>query len=105
MKERQLTLDSALGRKRRDRILDAFEVKAPTWLEQARSAARVLARANGSVTSDQVLEVVGLPPPGMSPKCIGAVFNKSGFKRIGVTQSTRPANHASIIGVWRLKEV
>ena len=101
---RQATLFSlAEGRALRDKALGRFEGKAPFWLAKARAAARAICLERGSVTSDDILEVVG-PPVGVSLKVMGAVF-KGGFRQVGFRKTRRPSSHARNIGVWTLKEV
>lgn len=101
---RQISLfDQHAGRARRDKALDAFEVKSHAWLQDARTQARDIALECGRVTSDDVLATLGPPPPEVHPAAMGAIFRGKNWRRIDVTQSKRPANHASIIGVWAWK--
>ena len=81
--------------------LERFEVKAGDWLDRARQAAMEICRRRGAVTSDEVLEVVGLPE-GVHHNVIGAIFQK-GFVRVGFRRTRRPEGHARLIGMWKLK--
>jgi len=68
--------------------LERFEVKAQDWLTQAREAAVVICHKKGTVSSDDVLEAVGMPD-GIHHNVIGAVFSK-GFIRVGFRRTRRP---------------
>jgi hypothetical protein len=70
------------------------------YLAKARQAAHKLAQQKGFITSDDVVNVVGMPS---SPSLIGSIFKGNNFIRIGYTQSTRSSTHGREIGVWRLK--
>ena len=70
------------------------------YLAKARQAAHKLALQKGFVTSDDVVNVVGMPS---APSLVGSIFKGSNFTRIGYTPSTRSSTHGRDIGVWRLK--
>ena len=70
------------------------------YLAKARQAAHKLAQQKGFVTSDDVVNVVGMPN---APSVVGSIFKGSGVTRIGYTPSTRTSTHGREIGVWRLK--
>ena len=70
------------------------------YLAKARQAAHKLAQQKGFVTSDDVVNVVGMPN---APSVVGSIFKGSGFTRIGYTPSTRTSTHGREIGVWRVK--
>ena len=70
------------------------------YLAKARQAAQKLAIQKGFVTSDDVVNVVGMPN---SPSLVGSIFKGNGFTRVGYTPSTRNSTHGREIGVWRLK--
>ena len=93
--------DLEAGQAAKRDALERFEVKAEDWLTRARCAARKICRRNGTVTSDDVLEVVGMPE-GVHHNVIGAIFSK-GFIRAGFRRTRRPESHARLIGVWKLK--
>ncbi len=96
-----MLFDLEAGKAAKRDALERFEVKAEGWLARARQAAWEICRRKGSATSDDVLEVVGLPE-GVHHNVIGAIFQK-GFYRVGFQRTRRPEGHARLIGVWRLK--
>ena len=90
----------------RDSVMEHFEERSPDWLSFARSMAVAIAKERGRVTSDDVIERIGEPPPYVHRNVIGAMFALKGqFHRIGVVPSRRPKNHASIIGVWAIGKI
>ena len=94
--------DLLAGKGAKRDALERFEVKAADWLSRARQAAREICRKKGTVTSDDVLEVVGMPQ-GIQHNVIGAIFQK-GVVRVGFRRTRRPEGHARLIGVWRFKQ-
>jgi len=74
--------------------------KNQVYLAKARQAAYKLAQQKGFITSDDVVNVVGMPS---SPSVVGSIFKGNGFTRVGYTSSTRNSAHGREIGVWRLK--
>ena len=74
--------------------------KSAVYLQKARQTAYKLAKQKGFVTSDDVVNVVGMPS---SPSVIGALFKDNNYVRVGYTPSTRKGTHGREIGVWRLK--
>ena len=70
------------------------------YLANARQAAYKLAQQKGFVTSDDVVNVVGMPK---SPSVVGSIFKGNGFIRVAYTPTTRNSTHCREIGVWRLK--
>ena len=73
------------------------------WLGMARDVARQLAQRGAIVTSDDVLEVAGLPM-GVHHNVIGAIFTERGWIRVGFTHTKRIGSHARIISKWCLAE-
>ena len=100
---RQARFDLALGRTRRNNVMREFEMRAKAWLDKADNMAQVIAAAKGTVTADDVTFAMGEPPSFVSPKARGAIFLRKHWERAGITQSKRPQNNASMIGVWRLR--
>ena len=94
--------DLVAGKAAKKDGLERFEVKAADWLGRAREAAREICRRKGTVTSEEGLEVVGMPE-GVHHNVIGAIFQK-GFVRVGFRRTRRPEGHARLIGVWRFKQ-
>lgn len=77
--------------------LAILEASRPEFLASARAAAIQLANKHGSVTSDQLREVVHLPE-GMNPSVFGCVFSKkSDWKILSFVKSARPASHGRYI--------
>ncbi len=73
------------------------------WVDDARSAAAdhcLVMGTVGTVTSDFVHRVMGVPP---HPNCYGAIFHDKRFRATGErVRSTRPEAHGRWIEVWRL---
>ena len=95
--------DLEAGRAMKRDALERFEIKAEDWLCRARDAAREICGRKGAVTSDDVLEIVGMPE-GVHHNVIGAIFSK-GFVRVGFRRTRRPEGHARLIGVWKVKSL
>ena len=76
---------------------------SPTWVDLARATARDIARARGTVTADDVREV--LYPMGIVPahyNAWGAVFRK-GFRWTGWWRTSRVVGgHGNQQRVWRI---
>ena len=70
------------------------------YLAKARQSAYMVKPQKGFVSSDDVVNVVGMPN---APSLVGSIFKGNGFTRIGYTPSTRNSTHGREIGVWRLK--
>jgi citrate lyase beta subunit len=94
--------DLEAGQAMKRDALERFEAKAQDWLARARQAAVEICRRKGTVTSDDVLEAVGMPD-GLHRNVIGAIFGR-GFVRVGFRRTRRPEGHARLIGVWKLKQ-
>ena len=93
--------DLPAGKAAKREALERFEGYAFGWLDNARRVAREICAGQGTVTSDDVLEVTGLPE-GLHHNVIGAIFIK-GFARVGFRRTRRPQGHARMIGVWKVK--
>ena len=81
--------------------LDLVEKHNPDFVALVRAYAEQHSREFGQVTSDDCrlwANLNDIYPH--HPNAWGAVF-KSGFERIGFTQSQIPSNHARIISIWR----
>jgi hypothetical protein len=83
-----------------------------SWRDRAFDQMRVLAAPKEDFTSDDLLEVVGVPDETNAPNAvnnqIGTVFKQAA--RMGmivftgrVVPSKRPTRHGSMIKVWRGK--
>jgi len=96
----QLSLDQALAG--RDLGLDQLEGHYPRWLDRARVVAEEICRRRGTVTADDIREVLPIPE-GVHPNTMGAVFRNSQFEFVGWERSAQPQRHANRIGRWRLR--
>lgn len=90
------------GAQLRDAALDAIEAKRFEWLQKARLEAMFIARRIGSVTINDVRDVIQLPED-FSPNTWGAVFRCKDFKPIGFDTATHPAAHARLVRIYALK--
>ena len=97
----ELLFDLAAGQEAKEQALSGFEVKAGVWLNRARAVAVDICQDHGSVTTDDVLEKIGMPS-GMHPNVIGSIFRRGSFRRIGFQPTKRPQGHGRLIGVWVL---
>ncbi len=97
----QLELD--LGQQHKRKALDHLETVAAGYLREARAYAKRHCEVTGSVTADDVVEAVGLPPEGIHHNCIGALFTNGEFYVLGHTYSKRPSNHGREIRRWALR--
>ena len=79
-------------------VLDSFE--GSPWLVNARRVAAEICKEKGFVTSDDVIERIGLPV-GRTHNLVGALFHK-GFYLTGYTQTKRKVGHARRIGQWKV---
>ena len=95
-----LQFSLGLGLLLQEHAMEAWEAKGGGWLRLARQVAEELATANGRVTIDNVLAVIGLPDE-LHHNVAGVVFKK-GFMRVGFTPTHRPEGHGRMIGVWTL---
>jgi hypothetical protein len=92
------------GLRRRDSGLDAAEHNNRAWVDQIRDLARLIARSNGSVSTDDLRPIAdrkGLAPS--SPNAWGSVFRGGEWKCIGRRKSTYRTNNAREIRVWALR--
>jgi hypothetical protein len=90
------------GEKLKQHGLDAIEIKEGDFVGTARSIAELLAKKNGTVTMDEVREVLDLL--GVQPahsNSFGAVFKNKRWIYAGMRKSNRPSNHARMVRIWR----
>ncbi len=102
-KDNQALLDSPLlteGVQAKRNVMDDFEDRAAPWLKEARKIAKDICEKRGTVTSDDLRELIG-PPPGIGNKIFGAVFRVD-FIPCGSTHTKRPEGHGRAIRVWRV---
>lgn len=81
---------------------DLFEEKRKELLAYARWVGIKLAFERGTITIDDVREVVKLPAD-INPKVFGATFKSPEFELVGYTKSTRTIAHQRPVGMYRLK--
>ena len=79
---------------------NALQLSHRIWLSKAREYAVKHADKHGFVTSDDVVERIGVC---QSPSVAGAIFRDSRFTKSGYIPSRRKTTHAREITVWRLK--
>jgi hypothetical protein len=89
--------------------MEAAELGSAAWAAQARAAIKHLAQQPVTFTSEDVIDLVGLPWPDAGANrnnAVGAIM--SGAARAGVIYKTgtyvetrRPSSHARIVAVWK----
>lgn len=95
--------DLPAGQERKREALERFEHTGAFWLSRARAVAHEHAIANGKVTSDDVLAVVGMPED-MHHNLVGAIFAlRDEWRAVGRTATKRAEGHSRRITVWRLR--
>ncbi len=76
-------------------------------IEWARNVARVECLNHGTVTSDDVVQLMessGIDLPGILGNGMGSIFRTKEFVPTGgFRKSKRPSRHAAMVRVWRLK--
>lgn len=102
---RPALFDLAGGRADREEGMASALSRASDWGDRAGVVIDFLAATGLPFTSEDVTEVVGLPPAGCSPNAVGAVMNAASrrgvIQRIGDTVAVRRNQHATRIGLWR----
>ena len=95
--------DPAIGRALRDNQLDLFELRDAEFLERCRALAVQIARHKGTVSINDIRDLVSAPP-GVSPSVFGAVFKGRQWQVVGITQATHPQAHARLIRIYAIKQ-
>lgn len=95
--------DASLGRALRDSQLDLFELRDREFLERCRALAAEICRHKGTVSINDIRELVSAPP-GVSPAVFGAVFKGKQWEVVGITQATHPQAHARLIRIYAIKK-
>jgi hypothetical protein len=79
----------------------------PVWAEQAYAAIKLLASRKVEFTSEDVLDITGLPSGGVGMhknNATGAVMSKAAragiIRKVGYTTAKRKASHSSVHAVW-----
>jgi hypothetical protein len=83
-------------------VLPRLEAKRAEWLSGARAVARQLGR-KGPTNINDVRRLCPLPP-GVDPRVMGAVFNKSEWVCVGYKRSSRSTCHNRPIGTFVLRD-
>lgn len=84
--------------------LALVERNNPNFVETMRSRARVLARRNGAVTSDDLRgEAIALGVEPAHPNAWGAIFRGKEWALEGFEPSVHPSNHGRTIRRWSLR--
>lgn len=89
--------------------MDVARTAVGSWTDQAYAAIRRLAAGPAGFTSEDLIDLVGLPRPDAGTNrnnAVGAVM--SGAARAGLIAKTgryvetrRPSSHARIVAVWK----
>jgi hypothetical protein len=89
------------GQVLRDLAMSLVADTVPKWRRLAVALAKQLSKANGCVSIDDVVNVLGMPP-GHQNAC-GSVFRGKGWTEIGRTSSKRlrKESHARRVSIWR----
>ena len=98
----QMTLEAAVAAK--ERVLDLVTLNNESFVTVMRKIAVDLARASGSVTSDDLRVLCrrrGIAPA--HPNVWGAIFRGPGWRVLDRQASTFEGNHAREIKVWGLR--
>jgi hypothetical protein len=79
----------------------------PVWADDAYETIKRLADCKIAFTSEDVIEIVGLPSGGVGMNknnATGAIMNKAAragiIRKVGYTQATRKESHGSVHAVW-----
>lgn len=79
----------------------------PVWADDAFEAIKMLASRKVEFTSEDVLEITGLPSGGVGMhknNATGAVMSKAAragiIRKVGYTTAKRKASHSSVHAVW-----
>lgn len=86
-----------------DHMVDAGDYAGERWVEQARTVAAEIAKANNHVTADDVWKACP-PPEGVDGRLLAKVFTKRDWELVGRTPSARGRNQARQIAVWKRRE-
>jgi len=79
------------------------EVNNQEFVDAMRFNARLIAKQNGSVSTDDLRAVadrLNLKPK--HPNCWGSIFRGKEFQPLGFIQSKIPSNHARVIREWEV---
>jgi len=98
------TVNRPLGEKLKDDGIERVSKGNGAWLLMARTAALNICKLNGSVSCEELRQIVKLPPGGHD-NLWGAVF--SGLRKtlmpVSIQSSATPERHAGLQRVWKLR--
>lgn len=83
-------------------VLPLFEALRQPWLERARITARYLARRDGK-TNINAVRAECPPPADVDPRCLGGVFTRKDFVRVGFINSERRECHGRTVAEFALR--
>lgn len=96
-------LDVIEASKARDLVLDRFEETRRPWIDTARAKAReIYARNNGLPVSVVMVRAECPPPENVDPRCMGAIFRKPEWKKVGYAESCRVECHNRPVALFVL---
>lgn len=102
-----MTTQLELGERLRDSgAKTVLEHAGEAWRNEFNAAADELLASRGRLTSDDVVQVVGLPPN--HPNAIGAAMRSwartKGLRVVGYNKSQKTSRHAAIVAIWGATE-
>jgi hypothetical protein len=99
--------NKAEGERRKDAAHTLLDAHRRIYIRRARRALLWHALATGTVSADDVADLVG-PTPGIDPRYLGTVpgpIARAGIiSHAGYDRSCRPSRHASIISIWEIAD-
>lgn len=98
-----MTLDLFQSQRLRDIGINSVYQNNSSWVDEARAVAKQLARKDGQVSIDEVLDFLPRPED-IHPNATGSVFRERCWKKVGYKSSSKPSAHARAIGIYQLLE-
>ena len=98
------TVNMPLGQKLKDEGIDRVSKGNGAWLLMARTTAINICKQNGTVSCEDLRQVITLPP-GVSDNLWGAVFTgmRKTLMPISIQSSATPTRHAGLQRVWQFR--
>ncbi len=84
----------------KEEAFDLFENHRAEFLAYARSVADEFYKFNGSVTTDNIRNLIDIPET-INKKVLGCVFNTKEWVLIGYTKSKVKTSHGRTIGIFK----